>query len=349
MKANKFIKRAAALLLAAALIFCASCTKQDGDTDDETVSRVFEFSSINSRGNTNGNIANIGMGVAQGDKIFFTNPCAEWYTFTLENGEVKKVFDDLDDIFVQMNMIDSNLYYISYYYEDMCFYDINGGIPGSLADIATYALIVYDDYLYAIDASDGYVKRWKFNSETTDGEQLGEHKAYLYSAQTALTMSVTDDYVYYAAVDDDYNVYRVSLADKTEQKIVSSKVSRLIVENGLVYYVLEEDGKLYSCNSDGSDVKCLSQRNIAAFNVNEKYVYYSSAEEGLFKIPFNGGEETKISDLQNIAYINLMNEYLFVYSGVEGEVIVATSKLLKENGEEIGSWTATTADESSSN
>lgn len=343
MSTSKVIKRMFALLLAGLTVFSTACTSQTEKASEGEPEKLYEFSTVNIRGNTNGNIANLGMGVAQGDRIFFTNPCDDWYTFTLENGEIKKVFNDFDDILLQMNLIDSDLFYISYYYGDMCFYEINGGGAGTLADITSYTLIVDGNWLYSVDAADGYVKRWQMNSQNAEGEKIGQKRAYSATNKTAATMSLTENYVYYASEEEGYGIYRVSLKDKTEEKISDVKTIHLIAENNYVYYISEDDGLLYFCKTDGTELKCVSEKKASAININEKYIYYSCADEGLFRCDLNGQNEIKLSDLKNIAYINLMNEYVFIYAADKAEVMVATTKLLKETGEEIDSWTASTS------
>ncbi len=342
MAINKGLKKATAVLFALALVFCSSCKSEGENVSEVAVSSTanYSFSQINTRGNTNGNIANYGLGVAQGDTVFFSNPCDEYYIYTVENGKPKKVFEEMQDAFLQMNLIGDNIYYISGVYGDMCYYNVNGGIPGGFADINTYVFLMDGDALYAVDCNDGYVKRWKMNSESIEGEQLGTHKAYVGTGDKALAISVDGEYIYYAAADDSYKVYRVSLKDNTETKVIDSGVSFMIAEGDKIYYANEDGNKLYSCDGAGENAKVLSEKKVAALNVNEKYIFYSVADEGLFRIDLSGENEIKLSDLKNISYINLMNEYAFIYSGVEGEVLSATSKLIKESGEEIGSWEA---------
>lgn len=342
MAKNKFLKRITAFLICGAVAICTSCGGKSETSSQESAASKIEFSQINTRGNTNGNIANYGLGVAQGDKIFFSNPCDEYYMYTLEDGKPKKVFEEMQDVFLQMNLIGDNIYYISGLYGDMCYYNVNGGIPGGFSDINTYALIMDGKTLYAVDGNDGYLKRWKTDSDTVEGEKLGTHKAYITANNTVLSISVDGDYIYYAAADDGYKVYRVCLKDNTETKIVDSGAKLMIAEGGKVYYTLE-DGKLYTCDGDGSNTVCISEKKVAAININEKYIFYSVADEGLFRTDISGENEVKLLDLRNISYINLMNEYAFIYSGIEGDVVTATSKLIKDTGEEIGSWTAQTA------
>ena len=79
---SSFLHRLFCCVLCVCVTLCFSSCEKDGDSEKVTLT----FSEINVRGNSNGNIANMGLGVVQGEWIIFSDLSDGYLKATKDKG-----------------------------------------------------------------------------------------------------------------------------------------------------------------------------------------------------------------------------------------------------------------------
>lgn len=311
---SSFLRRLFCCILCVCVTLCFSSCDKDGDSEKVTLT----FSEINVRGNSNGNIANMGLGVVQGEWIIFSDLSDGYLKATKDKGaHCLTLMESLNDMFACMNLIGQELDYISPLYGDINTVDLSDGSASSLIPSGSYCLQRVEGFLYYIDESgDGKVCR--VNCETGQDESLSSHKAYIEGVTTEslhASFSIDNGYLYYAAADDNFSIYRINLSTKEETKLSSSKAAMLIVEEGHVVYKDGDDSKLYSLSENG-EAKRLTDVKVGTFNFDGTYIYYtdlSSSRETVMKMRRSGNDASVFCDVSDTMYINLLDDIVMLY------------------------------------
>ena len=336
------MKKCIALLLALALAVCAGCAPANGPADSSSQGAASEapptltFAQENTRGNTNGNLANMGLGVVQDDWILFLDlPRMRLFAMHRDGSGRAEVLRDVQDMFLCMNLLGERLHYVSYFMQDVNLYALDGSEWYPLLEGPTYCLLVEGDTLYYVDeGGDGGC--YAMNLSDGQSRRLGSHAMYDGSnGENGLTsFSVEDGYFYYIACDDEDHVYRVELATGAEEKICDVPADRLIVQDGVVYTVAQEDGRLYRSAPDGSGRTALTEHRVGAFNVDAQGIVYLNLDDAgqVWSMGTQGENAAKFCDAQDVQYITLLDTYVMLYSFTSSD---AATYLLRRDGSEM--------------
>lgn len=86
-------------------------------------------------------------------------------------------------------------------------------------------------------------------------------------------------------------------------------------EDGWIYYSnIQDEGKLYKKQSDGSNVTLLSNKPAIYINVVDNWVYYSTGYSrpggAIYKITIDGNEETQLNR-HNSSYVQVVDDWIY--------------------------------------
>ena len=310
-------RRFLALLLCLCLVSCRAEPPREA---------AFSFEKENVRGNTNGNLANLGLAASQGEWIFFCDMAdGGMLKATRDGGKTCAVLmESFDDAYACLNLVGQKLSYISSLYGDINAVLLDEETAVSLWAGHSYCMQVADGGTWLIDESgDGFVKR--FDEETGDAVSYGTHPAYVENVSgTSLhtSFSLDNGYLYYAAADDGNRVYRVDLTSGAEEKIVDTAVTTLVAENGSVYYTDAASGRLYRLAN--GQLFPLTQTRVGTFNVEGKVVWYTDGSQaGSPVMRLENGVATRVCDVKDTMYLCRVNGLLMLYGEESGITFVS--------------------------
>lgn len=316
--------RLTAVVLAVALLLIPSCKEDPSPSTQPTLT----FTVTNQRGNTNGNIANMGLAVKQGEWILFSDLADDAYLKATADGgrHCVTLMEDLDDTYACLNLMGQRMDYVSSTYGDINTLYLDEGVAMPTWTGNTYCLQSVEGDLWFIDESgDGRI--YRVDPETAETQAVGTHPAYLQGVtdqNTHTSFSVDGGYLYYAAADDGNRVYRVTLADGREERLTDRSAGILMAEKGTVLFTDPGDGnRLYRLTAEGQAV-AVTDGSVAAFNTDGTTLWYVEEATGsLMKSGKTGGFGEKVCDTQGVMYLLLLDEVIMLYC-VDGEGTPAT-------------------------
>ena len=300
-------------LFIAALTSCEDANEDGGRT-------AIPFSVTNTRGNTNGNTANLGLAAIQGDWIIYSDMGkSNLLKATSDGGRHSLTFmETLNDSFACLNLIGQRVDYISSYYADINTADLTDETAQPLRSGRSYCILTVSDTLYFIDESgDGGIYRVD-REFMSAAKRIGTHPAYVEGvtdSQNHASFSVDGGYLYYCAADDGMRICRVDLETNEETLISDAGAAMLIVENGKIYYLDKSDRGLDLLNDDGSAARIVSAR-VGTFNLDENYIFYTDlSQDGspVYRVDVNSGEIERIGGVSNTVYLYVLGDHLMFY------------------------------------
>ncbi len=308
------VNKGLALLLCLCVCLIPSC----GDTPPAGISEpLLTFSETNERGNTNGNAANMGLAVRQGEWIVFSDMADDAYLKATKDGgrHCVVLMEDLADTYACLNLIGDRLDYVSTTYGDVNTLYINEEVAMPTWSGQTYCLQSVKGDLWFVDESgDGRI--YRVNPQTGEETAVGSHKAYVSGVTDAAsytTFSVDGEFVYYAAADDGNSLYRVNLANGEETRLTDTAVGMLIAEQGTVLYTLpKENGRLYCLTADGR-VYPVTKEGVSTFNTDGTRLWYADKSTGrVMEGLVSGGVFETLCQGGNVQYLLYLGDVLML-------------------------------------
>jgi len=306
-------------LLAILLLFSLLC----GCRAEETNSSAFSFTAVNTRGNTNGNIANLGLAAAQDEWIFFCDLSDEGRLKATKDGGRTSIelMADLDDTYACLNLVGQTLNYISSSYSDLNAVLLDEETAVSVWTGHSYCMQVYDGDVWFIDESGtGLVTR--LDAETGETVTYGSHPAYLESVTNEsvhTSFSLDNGYLYYAAADDNNRIYRVNLSSNEEACLADASATVLAVQDGAVYFTDANEGNRLFRLKNGKTV-LLTETGVGTFNVEGSTVWYTdTSASGSPLMKLENGIAARVCDVPNTMYVSRVNHLLVLYTS-DGEI-----------------------------
>ncbi len=186
------------------------------------------------------------------------------------------------------------------------------------------------------------------------------NKEYQITNETAYSMQVVDDYIYYLTKGEnnkllikkvktngdklstekeiqtsiskfyivDNVIYyanqsgisKIVCDTKEENLICQDKVEDFVVDNNNIYYT-DDFGYLYSMNLGGTDKKTILNDEITEFQVCDGWIYYyKQSENYLNKIRTDGSESDKVTDKVNSYIFNIYNGKIYFYDSENSNI-----------------------------
>jgi len=263
-------------------------------------------------GNTEGNINNYGLVAETDESIYYTNDIklyksdkdlknetvladqpesqgkntlniVEDWIFYRQGKEIRRARTDgtnTETIFkgysLHMQVVGNWIYFISLGDDKkICRIDVNGQNKQFLRSESVDDMAIYDGKIYYSyeDQDDIYLE--VINTDRTGLQRLANIKTR--------NMIVVKEYIYY--LDDVEEIlYRMSLKDKSIEKLSNEQILKFIKDDNWIFYTLKDPNNsdwrykgLFRMNVDGSNVLALDSENYldeSGFGVTEDFVFY---------------------------------------------------------------------------
>lgn len=256
------------------------------------------------RGNSVGNIVNLGFAASKGDRVYYRNSEDGNRLAMIEAGgsESVRINNDcpwfinvIGDWVYYRNDSDGSKIYRAY---------LDGSGKERVNDAHSSYINARSDAIFYSNCNDGY-------SIYSVGPGGGNERRIVGDA--AWFINVVDDWIYYSNCADTYKIYKVRL-DGSDRVLVNEDDSAFInVVDGWIYYRNWSDrGKLYKVRIDGSEKTALNEDSSWHVNVCGDWIYYCNQDDDMkvYRIGKDGAERTGMNDHVS-RYINIVGEWLY--------------------------------------
>lgn len=129
-----------------------------------------------------------------------------------------------------------------------------GGLPQKLCNDNAENLQVWGDWVYYLNASDGYTI-YRIRLDGTERAKIGEDHV--------LFMAVADDIIYYSNYSDGQKLYSISIDGKNRVKLSDDKAGFINYASGYIYYTnASANHALYRVTASGQHRQLVSDLGI---------------------------------------------------------------------------------------
>lgn len=281
---------------------------------------------VNRKGNSNGNIVNLGLVTKQDDWIYYSN----W----MDNSQgICKIKEDgsgwtkiSSDKARSLNVIGDWIYYENVSDSDDYIYNNKTVQTGKLYKIKTDGtgrqLVCDDNNQYFLPAVISVVDGWIYFPDRKDNERLyririNDNRVEKLNDNFSCNINVVGNYIYYGNMDDGDKLYRLDINTKESTKMVDVD-SRSInaTENGMYYVDITNKQTISRLEYNNSSVKLASYAY--PINVNGNYIYYCSNSQ-LWKVNVNKGTPIKVLDVHT-SFINIIDNWIYYINDGDGKL-----------------------------
>lgn len=267
-------------------------------------------------GNTEGNINNYGLVAETAESIYYANDIKLYksdkdlenetvlvvepgnlgkdtinvvndWIFYRQGKEIKRARTDgtnIDTIYrgysLHMQVVGNWIYFISLGDDrKICRIDVNGQNKEFLRNEEVDDMAIYDGKIYYSYKNQDDVYLEVINTDRTGLQRLANIKTR--------NMIVDEEYIYY--LDDVEEIlYRMSLEDKSIEKLSNEQILKFIKDDNWIFYTLKDPNNsdwrykgLFRMNVDGSNLLALDSESYLdeeGFGVTEDYVFYVATD-----------------------------------------------------------------------
>jgi serine/threonine protein kinase len=280
------------------------------------------------RGNSVGNIANVGIAVQQGEWIYHRkndqrgalfktniysdeqiklndgdswniNVLGDWlyYSNSAEKWNIYKIGIDGNsrtrvnsDDSGNLNVVGEWVYYRNDD-EDGSIYKIrtDGTERTRLNNEQSFYLNVVDGWIYFQNRSDGG-SLYKIRVDGTERTKLNNDDSW--------HLNVVDGWVYYCAANEDWHIFKVQLDGSNRTRVSYDQSANLNIHDGWLYYRNDDDGsRLYKIRSDGTGKTSLNNDQTFFFSITDEWVYYQnrSDDKNIYRIRLDGSGRQQVN------------------------------------------------------
>lgn len=287
------------------------------------------FTSSQSLGNTNGNLANFGYKVKVSDGIVFANSRDHMRIYrSKSDGSLVSKLSDRGGVY--LNTLDEWVYFMSLD-DDYAIVRVKSDgsgeqIVSSNAVFPYGGMIIINGWIYYVNADDGN-RIYKMTADGSINEMFidvsarrinGSDQGLVYievseventlvvadlksAEQSVLAQDVGelavvfDDWVYFNKKSDANKLYRVSLDGSSESKVNDIRVYALNENNGRLYFSdLDQNYRLSSAKLDGSDLKIISEDMSSDLLFLDGWLYYLNHSDSGREYRIKGNEKEKV-------------------------------------------------------
>lgn len=259
------------------------------------------------KGNTSGNILNLGMVAEKDDWIYYADHSQRGKLYKMKNdGSSKIKLSDNKALYI--NVIDEWIYYCNIS-DNKKIYKVktDGSCTTKISDDSAEQITVRDGWIYYLNATATY-KMYKIRTDGTNKTKLNN--------DISLNINLEDQYIYYTNVSDSNKIYRIKIDGTERTKLIDDKSGFLNVDHGYIYYSnISDNSKIYKAEINGRYKKKLSDRWAMFINVREGWIYYSNIREDshVYRMKTDGSYNEKIVD-SSAVFNNVVNGYIYFES-----------------------------------
>jgi outer membrane protein assembly factor BamB len=299
------------------------------------------------RGNTTGNIANMGRVAQDGDWIYYTASIQETIPWIFgseflpinqmrrvrRNGRNDERLYAEIEIASFMNVMDGWIYFATF-----------DGMYKMRTDGTQLELIIDTPEMFNSVRDINLVDGWLFFSRGV--RSIHGIETYLYRMSTdgeiherieninASGINVVDGWIYYADVDENFAIYRIRPDGTERMRLSDNEAPRIIiVEDGWVYYANNSDNMaIYKMRIDGTEHQMVLEREIhyetdENFNISDGWIYYSNCvSNGIYRVRTDGTERQRITE-GFCFYIHIVDDWIYFNDLNYGHIFTTTFRV----------------------
>ena len=282
------------------------------------ISKRVHYNDEGAVGNTAGNINNGGLFAENDGRVFFSNPYDRGYLYSMNP-------DESDYVYYYLDTADGGTG-LGYVVRTFGLYrsNKNGSNAVCLDRTACTAMQLVGNYIYYQRYNNtDFTKTYKVKIDKTENEKVSdviinpaaadygkiyfngtEKDHYLYALDTRQDKiytvyqgnlwypQISNGYIYYMDVSDDYKICRYSLSASTVEVLTNDRADMFNVSDNYIYYTKSDasDPCLRRMRLDGSDNEMVASGIYCDINLTSQYVYFRQfgTETPMFKTPVNG-------------------------------------------------------------
>lgn len=269
------------------------------------------------KGNTSGNIINLGAAAEYDGKIYYQNGEDGYSIYCSEpDGSNPVKLNDVESYFI--NAAGGCIVYANAN-DDYHIYKMNidGSENTKLNDVQSYYVSLYGDYIYYSNWSDGN-KIYKLSLDGSENIALCDDIAYY--------VSVEGDRIYYSNWSENAKLYSINLDGESRLKLTESGCWYPVSDGEWIYYsqwknvgtskqddedVDKNDKFLCRVKTDGSEKQVLHKVPCGDINVYDGRIYFTNwIENNIYSIKTDGSDVKKLSDTYGV-YLNAAGGRLY--------------------------------------
>jgi hypothetical protein len=281
-----------------------------------------------SRGNSAGNINNLGIATFDDVCIYYSNIDESYHLYkeSLETGERVRLNEDQSYC---LNISEGWIYYINGS-DDDSIYRIKTDGTGRmrLKEGASSNLHVVGEWIIYIECSVG----------THNGLYLmirdGTEERRVLISDAVGNFDMIANTIYFIYYGDQASIYNFDTNTGFQQKLTNSRSADLIVEDGWFYFINDDsEARIYRGNLETGLIEKLNDEGCSYLNLSGEWLYYMSHEQGgrIVKMRTDGSERRTINDSYSV-YINIVGDWIYYLNRDEGNTLYRTTKDGLENG-----------------
>ena len=147
-------------------------------------------------------------------------------------------------------------------------------------------------------------------------------KEYQITDETAYSMNVVGDTIYYLTVSDMNTIDIKSVQTNGDSlkkiKTIYTAISKIYVQDGYIYYATNKDGNgIVKLNIEKEQEEKIVKANIQDFVLDENIIYFTDSVNTLFSINTSGVDLKTISVTDNIQKIQILKKWIYFYDETE--------------------------------
>ncbi len=262
------------------------------------------------RGNSSGNIANLGLVATDGDRVYFSNVGKNFYLYSMHpDGTIIEQLNEDQTYYI--NLVGDWIYYVNGSDNDTIYkIKTDGSEKERMGEESSAYLQLVGEWLFYADFSDGghgHVHRLNLNS--------GERRVLFHYGGAHLNF--TNEYIYYINREDGEKVYRQNLAGFNERVDTLDSyraVSLLANEHGL-YFINATMGEELWGMIDSGDAQELVDGPVKFINCDDQGLYYISSRDNpeIYRIDYDGQNRMKLNNNTelNPFYLNIAGNWVY--------------------------------------
>ncbi|MDD4493088.1 MAG: DUF5050 domain-containing protein [Eubacteriales bacterium] len=281
--------------------FASSTSK--AKSPSTTISNEIKYKN-NIKGNSNGNLINLGLVSRQNEWIFYSNfsDGGKLYKKRIDGSEKTLLSNDTCR---QINVVGDWVYYCNESDKNIYKVKIDGTEKINLQKKCLYYMYVEGDWIYFenIDQSG-------FSKMKIDGSEF----SIIFSDQI-WSASIANEWIYYSnesGDDSDYrNLYKIDINGKNKTIIDKTDNIWASIPIGNIVYYERGCGEFFKINSDGSEKLKIAEVGHEGFNISGDWLFYGDIDDEMgYRIKLDGSSKSKIIN-DYLININIIDDWIY--------------------------------------
>ena len=166
-------------------------------------------------------------------------------------------------------------------------------------------MIIVEDWIYYVKRNEDGIQEniYRVKTDGSKKERINNDNSF--------DIKVSEEWIYYTNVSDDWNFYRIRTDGNLRTK-VSEEMSKYYIEEDWVYY---DDGKIYRMKIDGTNGKLLGFGHIC--DIQDEWICSESRTRSeSYIIKTDGSANIKLPkiDIGDVTKISIINDWIYYKS-----------------------------------